>query len=359
MKRIIILGAGGTPATNFVRSLRLAGEEFYLIGTDCNKYYLSRAETDIGFLVPPVDHHSYVKVLNSIIEETGADFIHAQNDDEVFYLSKYRDRLKVKTFLPRHRTIEICQDKFKSHRFWQKAEIPQPKTILIRNEKDLKKALDDFKGHIWLRDTSGAGGKGSLAAKNFKIAKSWLDFREGWGNYTAAECLSPQSITWQSIWFEGRLIVAQARKRIYWELAKIAPSGITGVTGTGMTVSDKRLDKMARLAILAIDKRPHGIFSLDLTYDQNNIPNPTEINIARFFTTHEFFSRVGLNMPLIFVKLAYGESLPPIKKKTSSLPNNLLWIRGMDFLPVLTTKQAVDNSEEELERRLKKIDNVK
>jgi carbamoyl-phosphate synthase large subunit len=36
---------------------------------------------------------------------------------------------------------------------------------------------------------------------------------------------------------------------------------------------------------------------VDMAYDRNNVPNPNEINISRFFTTVLFFTEAGLNMP--------------------------------------------------------------
>ena len=50
------------------------------------------------------------------------------------------------------------------------------------------------------------------------------------------------------------------------------------------------VDEIALRAITAVDGSPHGIFSVDLTYDDEGVPNPTEINIGRFFTTHLFFT---------------------------------------------------------------------
>ncbi|MBI2654843.1 carboxylate--amine ligase [Candidatus Woesearchaeota archaeon] len=350
MKRILILGAGGTPATNFVRSLRHAPEKFYLIGTDSNKYYIHRSETDDSYLVPSANEKDYIKILNSIIDETGAEFFHCQNDAEMFQVSKNRKMLNAKLFLPEHKTIQICQNKHESYKKWSKAGLKVPETVKINDEKDLKDALKKFKT-IWIRDTTGAGGRGSLKSDNFDVAKAWIDFMQGWGKYTASEYLSPDSVTWQSIWNKGELIVAQGRLRLYWELSKISPSGITGATGGAVTHSDPILDDIAQKAIFAIDKRPHGIFSVDLTYDRNRVPNPTEINIGRFFTTHEFFTRAGLNMPYIFVKLAYNEKLPKITNKLNPLKLGLVWIRGIDFLPVLTNIKSIDKKVEELRKR--------
>ena len=182
-----------------------------------------------------------------------------------------------------------------------------------------------------------------------------MNFRKGWGIYTAAECLKPKSVTWMSLWKDGELVVAQGRKRLYWELSKLSPSGITGVTGTGVTHSDQQLNEIAKKAIFAIDDKPHGIFSVDLTYDNEGIPNPTEINIGRFFTTHEFFTKDELNMPYILIKLAFNEDVSIPEKKINSLPDNLAWIRGVDFLPILTNLSDVEKEVDKLKERRRKI----
>jgi hypothetical protein len=198
-----------------------------------------------------------------------------------------------------------------------------------------------------------------LPVHDVQSAKNWLDFNEkngAWdGNFTAAELLEPETVTWMSMWKDGELIVAQGRKRLYWELSKISPSGVTGATGTGLTYSDPELNDIAERAVKAIDDNPSGLFGVDMAYDKNGIPNPTEINIGRFFTTHQFFTDAGLNMPEIFVKLAFGENLPKIDKKLNPLADGLVWIRGMDFEPVLSDVKTVEDSVREKEEILKRL----
>jgi carbamoyl-phosphate synthase large subunit len=74
----------------------------------------------------------------------------------------------------------------------------------------------------------GAGGRGALPVRDHDVetARSWIELHKGWGNFTAAELLEPDSITWMSIWNQGG-------KRLYWDLSRISPSGVTGVTGPG------------------------------------------------------------------------------------------------------------------------------
>ncbi|HUS25908.1 MAG TPA: hypothetical protein VMY99_00995 [Nevskiaceae bacterium] len=356
MKRILITGAGGSPATNFVRSLRKAPEKFYLVGTDVDKYYLHRAETDVRYLVPNIKDPLYIKAINHIIEKENVEFVHAQNDAELGVLSENREKLKAKLFLPSKETIRICQDKFLSFEKWQKAGIKVPKTVIIRNKRQLQQAFDDFGHKMWIRATSGAGGRGALPVTDFQTAVNWLDFQKGWdGTFTAAELLRDDTTTWMSLWHDGELVVAQGRRRLYWELAKISPSGVTGATGGGETVSDPVLDDIAQRAVLAIDKKPNGLFGVDLAYDQQGIPNPTEINIGRFFTTHQFFTELGINMPYIFVKTAYGEPIPALPKKINPAKDHMVWIRGMDFEPVLTSTKEIAKHVSALEDMKKEL----
>lgn len=356
MKRILVTGAGGSPAANFIRSLRKAPEKFYLVGTDADKYYLQRAETDVRYLVPLVKDPDYIKMLNAIIDKEKIEFVHAQNDTEVNFLSENREKLNAKVLFPDKETVKICQDKFLSFEKWDKAGIKVPYTTIITNRDELQAAFDKLGGRMWIRATSGAGGRGSLPVYDMETAINWLDFQKGWdGSFTASELLEKDTVTWMSIWHEGELIVAQGRRRLYWELGKISPSGVTGATGGGETVSDPVLDDIAQRTVFAIDKKPHGLFGVDLTYDKNGVPNPTEINIGRFFTTHQFFTEIGLNMPYIFVKLAYGEELPDISQKLNPAPNNMVWIRGMDFEPVLATMKEIDATVDDMEKRRKEL----
>ena len=343
MKRILITGAGGSPAVNFTRSLRKAPEDFYLVGTDFDKYYLMRAEVDKRYLVPSAKDPQYIDALNKIIDEEKIEFVHAQNDTEVNVLSENREKLHAKTLFPTQKTIRICQDKFESFKLWEKAGLKVPSTMIVRSEDDLRLAFKEYGDSLWIRAIEGAGGRGSLPVHDFETAKNWLDFQKGWGgDYTASELLEPNSITWMSMWHDGKLVVAQGRKRLYWELGKVSPSGVSGATGAGMTISDPELDDISQRAVMAIDPKPEGLFGVDLTFDRNGVPNPTEINIGRFFTTHQFFTEIGVNMPYMFVKIAYGEDVPKVKKKLNPAPDNMVWIRGMDFEPVLTTVDEIE-----------------
>ena len=120
------------------------------------------------------------------------------------------------------------------------------------------------------------------------------------------------------------------------------------MTKVGETCSDPQVDEIAQLACRAVSARPNGVYGVDMAYDRNGVPNPTEINIARFFTTVEFFAQAGLNMPVILKDLCVHGRRPDLPRVCNPLKDGLLWLRAMDVAPRLTTA-------EEMEKELLKI----
>jgi carbamoyl-phosphate synthase large subunit len=343
-KKILIAGAGGAPSEGVINSLLLSRKHEIIIGMGSESTDLVLSNARKKYYVPYANAENYKDELIKILKVEKPDLIHFQNDLEIFYASLLRDyihELGVKIFMPEHNVIDTCVHKYKSYLQFIKANIIVPENMMLYNADDLKKAfkeLADTDGRIWLRASSiGGGGKGSIATNDYELARSWITRYNGWGDFVAAEMLTSNTITWQSIWYNGELVVAQTRKREGWVHGNRSASGVTGVTKVGETCSDETVNEIAVNAINAVTGKPHGIFGVDMTYDTNGIPNPTEINISRFFTTILFFTQAGLNMPEIFKDLVLYNEFPKLEKKINPLPDGLLWLRGMDIKPRLMT----------------------
>jgi carbamoyl-phosphate synthase large subunit len=248
--------------------------------------------------------------------------------------------------MPSHDVIDTCVDKYKTYTKLNAAGIKVPANIFINDESDLRRAFSELgnsEGKIWLRTSSiGAGGKGALPTNSFEFAKHWITHFKGWGDFVAAEMLTNETVTWLSIWHKGKLIVAQTRLRKGWTHGNRTLSGVTGVTKVGQTFSDPEVDEIAIKSIKAIDPMTHGIFAVDMAYDSKGIANPTEINISRFFTTVLFFTEAGLNMPVIFKNIALYNEFPEKTPLINPLPNNLMWLRGMDTKPRLISVSQLE-----------------
>ena len=331
---IAVTGAGGTGGIDFARSLRASGKIFQLIGFDSSIYKIYLAETDKKILVPAAKEPSYMTSIKKAVSEFGIQLLHVQTSHEIPIISNARDELPCQLFLPSHETIAICDDKYQTYKLW-KDHIKVPENILIDDVDDLKKAFTQLGHPLWLRLRRGSAGAGAIDTSSYELAKAWIDRYNGWGKFLAAVCLRKRTVTFESIWRNGELIVAQQRERLYWEHSSRAPSGVTGITGASMSVNYPDVTSIALKAIEIIDRSPNGVINVDLTYDNTNIPNPTEINAGRFMAPHGFFASAGTNFTDIFVKCALGEKAPHLGEKINPLPIGLIWIRGMDTKPVL------------------------
>lgn len=348
MSKILIAGAGGAPSEGVINSILRGRKQETVIGMGSEPTDLVLSASSKKFYVPYANKPEYKSRLLQILNSEKPDLVHFQNDLEIFHASLIRDEIiatGTKIFMPDHEVIDTCVHKYKSYLAFKAAGVPVPENMMIHDEEDLRAAfskLGDENGKIWLRNSSiGGGGKGAIPTADFAMAKAWITHHKGWGDFVAASMLTSATVTWLSIWHEGELVVAQSRERRGWTHGNRSISGVTGVTKVGVTCNNDEVTRIAIAAVKAVADKPHGIFGVDMAFDRNGVPNPTEINISRFFTTVLFFTAAGLNMPEIFKDIAlYGE-FPLLEKKINPLPNGLLWLRGMDVVPRLMTEDAV------------------
>lgn len=350
-KKITVMGAGSAQSNGVINCLLMDGgdEEILGLGSDAADLMLCRAHKK--YLIPHSREPHYKTALMTVLEREKPDMIHFQHDAELAVALRFRDEIEqlgVRMLVPDYATIDTCVHKYKSWLAFKKAGIIVPENIVLNTHEDVERAFRDLggaEGRVWLRSMSiGGGGKGSLAAGSVGEATRWIDLLNGWGDFVAAKLLTANTITWLSLWLNGELIVAQTRRRKGWAHSALSASGVTGVTKIGETCSDPGVDQIAQRAVRAVSGIPNGIYGVDMTYDAEGVPNPTEINIARFFTTIQFFAEAGLNMPRILADILLYERLPKLGEKMNPLPNGLLWLRTMDCPPLLTTQEEIERS---------------
>ncbi|RYZ77827.1 MAG: carboxylate--amine ligase [Proteobacteria bacterium] len=351
MAKIVVTGAGSAQANGVINSLLLANDKEEIIGLGSEASDLVMCRAHKRYLMPHSRDESYKTELIKVLNREKPDMIHFQHDLELSIALKFKSEIEqtgVKMLVPDYETIDTCVHKYKSWEKFKAAGIKVPENIVLYNADDLRrslKELGDDKGTVWLRSMSiGGGGKGALPTNDFEEAREWIDKNEGWGDFVAAELLTKETVTWLSIWHNGELVVAQTRKRRGWAHSALSVSGVTGVTKIGETCSDPKVDEVGMAACKAVSRMPNGIYGVDMTYDRAGVPNPTEINISRFFTTIQFFAEAGLNMPKILKDIVIYGKYPQLETKLNPLENGLLWLRAMDCAPMLTTQAKIEKA---------------
>jgi len=336
MKRILLTGVGSPASQNFLACLRMALDEFYVVGVDANRYHLEWGELDARYEAPWTSDPGYLDWLNALIEKEQIDFVHGQPDYEVAFLSKHVAEIKARTFFPRPEVIVTAQNKFAAVSLWAKAGLRQ-RPQLIADDWDFSLSRDF---PVWVRATSGAGARGACKLENAAQGLAWWEFWQALGNdceMMLEEYLPGREYAFSSLWYGGELICSSARERVEkCSNLQLGGAGVTSSPIVARSVHDERVNQVATQAIRALDDHPHGVYSVDLKEDSNGVVRPTECNAGRFFTTSLFLAQGGCNMPHLFVHLGMGlPEGPPVFLPYNALPAGLLWIRHIDCGQVL------------------------
>lgn len=339
MKRILITGAGGSAGYNFYDALKLSSEDYYVVGTDARPQHLELIDVDKRYVVPPVTDKSYIDSINKIIAKENIEFVHPQPDVEVSFIAEHRDKLNAKVFLPGKDVVEACHDKMLFNKILAEKGVAVPKAFHIKTQDNLKHALSELleiQPKIWLRAIRGAGSRGSLPINSFYQGDAWIDYWRNfrgidYGDFMASEFLPGHEFAWQSLWYEGELITAQARERLEYIFGNLTPSGQTSSPSVAKTVNRDDINEIGQAAVRAVSDKPHGVFCVDMKEGADGVPKVTEINVGRFFTTSNFFAHAGLNMPNMYVELGMTGEIKNKPKQLNPLPDDLYWVRMIDM----------------------------
>lgn len=340
MSRILITGAGGSAAYNFVDALRLDEEPHHIVGSDVRPYHLELIRLEGKYVVPPVTAPDYAAAINRIVDKEGVEFVHPQPDVEVAWYARYSCRIRAKTFLPAPDTVSLCQDKMRLNVQLARCGVPVPKAFHVTSKQMLDNALEQLliiQPKVWLRAIRGAGSRASLPIKSVYQGDAWIDYWRtsrglDYGDFMASELLSGREYAWQSLWFEGQLVTSQARERIEYIFGNLTPSGQSSSPSIARTVNIAEVNSAGVEAVRAVSDRPHGVFCVDMKEDADGVPKVTEINCGRFFTTSNFFAHAGVNMPAIYVELgSSGQLTRALPAQFNPLPENLYWVRMIDM----------------------------
>ncbi len=86
---------------NFVRALKASKRDYYIVGTDFNKYHLVYPDVDSAIPHPSAQRPEvHPAGLLSIVREEKIDFLHPQPSSEALVISANRSKVPCRVFLP-------------------------------------------------------------------------------------------------------------------------------------------------------------------------------------------------------------------------------------------------------------------
>lgn len=134
--------------------------------------------------------------------------------------------------------------------------------------------------------------------------------------------------------------------RLEYPFKHISLSGITGTPTVAKTIHEDKINKIGVAAVLALDPKPHGFYSVDIKEDGNGKPHVTEVD-GKWHTTAPLWGYavskvlcdIKYNLAYLYLKLGYEEEIPNIPR-TNLFPENYYLIRQLDSGVVLITDKG-------------------
>jgi glutathione synthase/RimK-type ligase-like ATP-grasp enzyme len=345
-RRILITRAGSGPCNNLMRSLERDDASTVLIGCNFDRFVLKQSPAQRNFLVAPPEAEgkpscAFDRDLRAVIERAAVDLVIPGNDDDALLLAQLHERepLPCRTFLPAHRTIALCHDKYALYELFCRHEIPVATTYPVSDRASLEEAWRKLAPRelAWCRIRHGCASVGATMVSDADQAWHWISY---WNtmrgvpveHFTLCEFLPGRDYNVQGIWFNGRLVLIKMCERLSYLNATQNPSGMASTPALAKTVWEPRAIAACEAAMHAVDPQAHGIYFFDMKENAAGVPCVTEINACRFAMITNIHDLVGrYNMAGVYARLGCGETVSIADPYDA--PGEYYLIREFDTLP--------------------------
>lgn len=338
--KILLTGAGSGGGENLIRSLRAGSVPLEIYGSNMDEHVLARSGADKKVYLPSAGKEEYTEALARVVRREGIELVIPNNDTEVGRLSQDRERIPCTVFLPPKDTVTVCQDKLQMHRIFEGAGIAQASYRGLESLDDIEAFMADFPcDRYWIRPRRGSGSMGATWIEKPHQAKAWIGL---WmelrglrlNDFIISEFLPGRDYAFQSVWKDGRPVVAKLVERLVYFLGRNRLSNMSSTPAVAKTLRDDDALETIFKAIHAVAGTPHGNFCLDLKGRSEGTMCVTEFNIGRFCMITPIFDMTGkYNTAEMHVRAALGLDISvddPI-----DIEENCYLLRDLDTPPTI------------------------
>jgi predicted ATP-grasp superfamily ATP-dependent carboligase len=324
--RVLVTGAAGAIGMDVAFSLNKIG--VYTIGTEADKDNFLLVKQSCKYYsnvykISKAGRKEYKDEINDIISKENIDIVIPNPDSEISFISSIRDEIEADMLLPSDKTVQFLLSKLKTA---QKLGDLAPRTYEVSGKKDLEKIIRVEK-KVWLRPRKGAGGRGALVTSNPEFGWMWIEYwrKKGLSSWIAQEFLEGGNYNVTLIYdITSKLCGVGMMERFSYIHGSNSPTGITGDVRIAVTTKKRKIIGIAEKAVKKIDKRPIGIFSVDLKGEK-----VTEIN-PRFAGRPRLYTESGANFPKQILEIVENGTSQYIEAK-----EGYRLIRQVDIEPVV------------------------
>ena len=340
-KRVLVTGAGSGASNNLIRSLRAGDPSLWVGGCHTDRFVLKASTADSNFLVLASDRPGFAAAVKRLVATEGIDLVIPNNDADVRTIGAAGGPIGRHLFLPRQAVIERCQDKYRLAAFLRARDIPAPLTHPVSDPAAIGAVFRRFPrgSRLWCRLRTGNGAIGAVPVRTPAQARSWIRCWEEVRAVPArafalSEYLPGRDFACQSLWKDGRLVLAKTWERLSYFGRGNQPTLVSSIAALAKTVREPRVTEVCAAAIRALDPRVSGAFTVDLKEDAAGTPRITEINAGRLSSGTNLLDLTGKhNMAATYVRLGLDEPVELRDEDDAGEDHYLL--RDLDSVPAL------------------------
>ena len=351
--KILITGVGGVTPRSFAQALRKYSKYAYyeLIGTDSNKYALGLYMPELfnkTYLVPKVSDPDYWTVIDRIIDKERIDIAIINPELEVVEWAKraisYQFPLKV--LLPHYELASRLVDKaILSEALEPYGLVPRSFTLDKNSLSEDNKLKLDYP--FWIRSALGSSGLGAMKINSFHELQNWINVNPKVEKFLASEFLPGRNLGCKMLYHNGELLRSAIAERVYYIMAKVAPSGITGNTCFGRLVNSPEAFRVASKAMDIMFEKTgtpkQGFFTVDLKEASDGTPMVTEVNV-RFVAFTQCYAAGGANLPEDMIRVLNDDDQFDRSFLLYEFDQDLIFLRDVDDHPIIMRESQLFSS---------------
>lgn len=342
--KILITGVGGVTPRSFAQALRKYSKyaRYEMIGTDSNQYALGLYMPELfnnSYLVPKVTDPDYWRVIDSIIDKEKIDYAVINPELEVVEWARRSAEYKfpLKVLLPEFKLASILVDKAQLNEILEPYGIV-PKSFVLTAEDLIDTGNLKLQFPFWIRSALGSSGLGSMKINSADELKNWIKVNPKVEKFLASEFLPGRNLGCKMLYHNGELIRSAIAERVYYIMAKVAPSGITGNTCFGRLVNDSNVFNVAKQAMdIMFEKtktKKHGFFTVDLKEAADGTAKVTEVNV-RFVAFAQAYAAGGANLPEDLIRVIDNDPKFDRRFKLYEFEPDMIFLRDVDEQPII------------------------
>lgn len=299
MVTALITGMGSTTAISVAKGLRSQTEKSVrIIGTDTHQRNEIAGShfCDEFYRVPPANDPSYIPAVLDICKRESIQVMFPVIDAELEVLSPYRNLFKeigVYIWVSEVNTINLCNDKYQTYLFFKQKNIPTPQTWLpkeVENRKDLPFPLI-------VKPVKGVSSRDVFRVDNT------CELTQALGKVT--EPIIQEYIMGEEFTID---VLADENSRILSIVPRERIEVRAGISYKGRTVRDENL--ICQSGAIAQALLVKGACNIQCRL-RDGEPVFLEVN-PRFSGALPLTIAAGVNIPLLLLKLALGETLDQV-----------------------------------------------